>query len=134
MHLRQELKRSKNSEQKLKNELKTAKSAKKAAQEIIGGMAAMNPTGKMLFQNEIVYGQRLPAARTYKQEVKDFAFKFSYYSNKSYEFLLSKKPGENGLSLPSVRSIIRYLLPVDCEPGHLLKVLDIIQENFEKKT
>lgn len=133
MHLRRELKRSKKSKQKLKNELKAAKSAKKAAQEIIDGMAAMNPTAKMLFQNEVVNGQRLPAARTYKQEVKDFAFKISYYSNKAYDFLLSKKPGEDGLSLPSARSIRRYLLPVDCEPGHLLKVLDIIKENIEKK-
>jgi len=93
----------------------------------------MNSTAKMLFENELINGQRKPEARTYTQDIKDFAFKISFYSNQAYNFLLSKAPGENGLSLPSSRSIRRYLLPIDCQPGHLLKVLDIIKENIAAK-
>ena len=93
----------------------------------------MNPLAKMLFKNELFNGVKKPKSRTYTEDIKNFAFKLSYYSNSAYNFLLSKNPGEEGLSLPASRSIRRYLYPIECRPGHLLQVLKIIQENIEAK-
>jgi hypothetical protein len=133
LKLKKQLHRSKISKKKLKEKLRAVESLKIAAQNIVQGMEDMNPLAKMLFKNELFNGVKKPKSRTYTEDIKNFAFKLSYYSNSAYNFLLSKNPGEEGLSLPASRSIRRYLYPIECRPGHLLQVLKIIQENIEAK-
>ena len=71
INLRRDLKRSKKSKEKLKMKLKATELARKAGEEVIRGMVEMNPTAKMLFENELINSRRKQEAQTYTQEIKN---------------------------------------------------------------
>lgn len=56
--------------------------------------------------------------RRYSQQIRRFAFTVYYYSPQCYRYLRSI------LSLPSPRTIRRWLQAVQCQPGFLIDVLD----------
>ena len=86
--LKKQLHRSKISKKKLKENLRPVESLKMAAQNIFQGMEDMNPLAKMLFKNELFNGVKKPKSMTYTEDIKNFAFKLSCYSNSAYNFLL----------------------------------------------
>ena len=58
--------------------------------------------------------------RKYSENVKKFAFTLFYYSPRAYKYLRTV------LTLPAPRTIQTWLENIDCEPGFLTNVFDIL--------
>ena len=93
----------------------------------------MNPLAAEIFRNELKNSDRPPRNREYSAVIKDFSLKQSFYSGSGYDQLRSSEPGKPGLSLPSRRSMRRYVFPVDCGPGFLLNVIKTLGEEIRNK-
>lgn len=132
IELRRQLKREKQAKLKMKLEMAALKKEVQRARAILRSSESMNPLAAELFRNELRNGVLHPQSRTYTEEIKDFAVRQSFYSNAGYRHLRSASPGDPGLSLPSTRSIRRYLEPIECNPGYLVNVMNKIHENIIK--
>ena len=103
------------------------------ARELFGQINKMNPTAKELFKNECKNGPVMARGREYSAEIKNFSLEQAFFSNSGYEHLQSGAPGKPGLSLPSGRSLKRYVEDVNCQPGHLENILAKIQDDVKNK-
>ena len=76
------------------------------------------------FLSELVANQAVNKRRTtnkkYSQSIKEFSITMYYYSPKAYSYLRSK------FHLPSGRTIRHWLQAVECEPGFLVDLIQIV--------
>ena len=81
-----------------------------------------------LFQNQSLNSRKLTTfAHRYSDITKQFTMTLHYYSPKAYEFV------RKILKLPHSSSIKHWAASVDCEPGYLTNVIQVIGQLAEKK-
>ena len=124
IHLQRKVRRMKMKTQKALSKMKTKE---KKASCIIKSARNFKPIAKEIFQNELKNACAKKQSYDYSSSIKNFALKVSFHSNGAYEEL------RMGFTLPSSRTLRRYLHPVACDPGFLTGVLTTIQENIKAK-
>ena len=81
-----------------------------------------------LFQNQSLNSRKLTTfAHRYSDITKQIAMTLHYYSPKAYEFV------RKILKLPHSSSIKHWATSVDCEPGYLTNVIQVIGQLAKKK-
>ncbi|XP_057366952.1 uncharacterized protein LOC130687810 [Daphnia carinata] len=88
----------------------------------------MSETAYQLFLNEKWNSGKRTEGRRYSSFIRDLAINLSYYSNAAYEKL------RKIFTLPSVRSLRRYLAPVGCSSGILKNDLAQIKTEISEGT
>ncbi|KZR95528.1 Uncharacterized protein APZ42_010717, partial [Daphnia magna] len=73
---------------------------------------------------KVEFRQKSGKWERYSSFIRDLAINLSFYSNAAYEKLRSI------FTLPSVRSLRRYLAPVGCSSGILRNALSQIQKDI----
>lgn len=84
----------------------------------------LSETAYQLYVNEKLNSGKKKEKRRYSKFIRDLAINLSYYSNTAYEKIRSV------FTLPSVRSLRRYLAPVGCNSGILRNALSQIQKDI----
>ena len=65
--------------------------------------------------------------RRYTTEIKQFAMTLHYYSSKAYEFV------RKIFALPHSSSVRTWAASVDCEPGYLMNVIQLLGKALQEK-